>query len=86
MTVQYIQAFNLACAIAVPVRPYDGRTKTVGLGYHGRIRHHNPFALNSHAVVAILRVPIDILHTDTIGNSAAQSVSAGEAVEPLLKR
>ena len=33
-----------------------------------------------------LRVPIDILHADTVGKSAAQSVSAGETVEPLLKR
>src|SRR6516162_4460998 len=32
-----------------------------------------------------LRVPIDILHADTVGKSAAQSVSAGEAVEPLLR-
>ena len=58
----------------------------VGLGYHSRVRHHNPFPPNSYAIVPILRVLIDILHADTVSKSAAQSVSAGEAVEPLLKR
>jgi hypothetical protein len=31
-------------------------------------------------------MPIDILQTDTVGKSAAQSVSARKAVEPFLKR
>ena len=77
---------NLCVAVAVVVGPHNSRAEPVGLGYHGRVRHHNPFPLNSYAIVPILRVPIDILHADTVGKSAAQSVSAGEAVEPLLKR
>src|SRR6516225_6427709 len=79
---------DLCVAVAVVVGPHNSRAEPVGLSYHGRVRHLNPFFLNSHAIVAIsiLRVPIDILHTDTIGKSAAQSVSAGEAVEPFLVR
>ena len=73
-------------AVAVVIGPHNGGAEPVGLGYHGRVRHHNPFPLNSYAIVPILRISIDILHADTVGKSAAQSVSAGEAVEPLLKR
>src|SRR5215471_13579163 len=80
------EAANLCVAVAVVIGPHNGRAETVGLGYNGVVRHHNPFPLNSYAIVPILRVPIDILHADTVGKSAAQSVSAGEAVEPLLKR
>ncbi|MGC1236791.1 MAG: hypothetical protein WA838_19270, partial [Xanthobacteraceae bacterium] len=36
--------------------------------------------------MAFLCVPIDMLHTDTVGKSAAQSVFARKAVEPFLKR
>ena len=43
--------------------------------------HHNPFSLNPHTIVAILHVPIDILRTDTIGKSAAQSVFARKSAE-----
>ena len=75
----------MCVAGAVVVGPHNSRAEPVGLGYHGRVRHPNPFPLNSYAIVPILRVPIDILHADTVGKSAAQSVSAGEAVEPLLR-
>src|SRR5215467_5480300 len=80
------EAANLGVAVAIVIRPHNGRAKTVGLSHNGVVRHPNPFPLNSYAIVPILSVPIDILHADTVGKSAAQSVSAGEAVEPLLKR
>ena len=72
-------------AVAVVIGPHNSRAEPVGLGYHGRVRHHNPFPLNSYAIVPILRVPIDILHADTVGKSAAQSVSARKMVEPFLE-
>jgi hypothetical protein len=65
------EAANLGVAVAVVIGPHNSRAEPVGLSYHCRVRHLNPFALKSHAVVAILRIPIDILHTNTIGKSAA---------------
>ena len=37
-------------------------------------------------MVALLRVPVDVLNADTVGESAAQSISARKAVEPFLER
>ena len=80
------EATNSCCAEPVDIGPHDSRAETVGLGYHGRVRHHNPFSLNADTIVAILCVPIDILQTGTVGKGAAQSVSARKAVEPFLER
>src|SRR5215471_8707930 len=80
------EAANLCVAVAVVIGPHNGRAETVGLGYNGVVRHDEPLSIDSRTVVPILGVPVDILHADTVGKSAAQSVSAGEAVEPLLKR
>ena len=67
------------------IGPHHGRAETVGLGHNGVVGHHNPFSLNADTIVAILRVPIDILQTDTVGKGAAQSVSARKMVEPFLE-
>ena len=80
------EATNSFCAEPVDIGPHDGRAETVGLGYHGRVRHYNPFSLNSYTIVALLCFPVDILQTDTVGKSTAQSISARKAVEPFLER
>ena len=80
------EAANSCGPVAGVIGPHHGRAETVGLGYHGRVRHHNPFSLNADTIVAILCVPIDILQTGTVGKGAAQSVSARKAVEPFLER
>jgi len=61
----------LGIAVTVVIGPCNSRAEPVGLSYYGRVRHHNPFSLNSYTIMSMLRVPIDILHTDTIGESAA---------------
>jgi hypothetical protein len=76
----------LSIAVTVVIGPHDGRAETVRFSYNCRVGDYKPFPVNSHTIVALPGVPINILNTDTVGKSAAQSVSAGEAVEPLLKR
>ena len=66
----------MGVAVTVIIGPHDGRAETVGFGYNCRVGDHKPLPVNSDAIVPILRVPIDILHADTIGKSAAQSVFA----------
>ena len=79
------KAADLCVAVAVVIGPHNGRAEAVGLSYNGRVRYYQPLSMNSHAIMAFLCVPIDILHTDTIGESAAQSVSARKAIEPFLE-
>jgi len=80
------EAANLRCTIGFPVRPNHGRTKAVRLGYNREVRHDKPLPINSHPIVPILSVPVDILHTEAVGKGTAQASSACEAVEPRLKR
>ena len=60
---------RLRCAIATAlrIRPNYGRTKTVGLGYNRGVGHDKPLPINSYTVVPILRVQVDILHSDAVG-------------------
>jgi hypothetical protein len=67
----------LCVAVAVVIGPHNGRAETVGLGYNGVVRHDEPLSIDSHTIVPILGVPVDILHTDAVGN---------ETVEPRLER
>jgi D-isomer specific 2-hydroxyacid dehydrogenase, NAD binding domain len=52
----------LGVAVAVVIGPHNGGAETVGFGYNCRVRQHNPFSVNADTIVAILCVPIDILH------------------------
>src|SRR5437588_6601178 len=80
------KAADLGVAVTVVIGPHNSRTKAVGLGYNREVRHDKPLPINSYPIVPILRVPVDILHTETVGKGAAQASSARKAVEPRLKR
>src|SRR5215469_4527456 len=73
------EAANLCVGVAVVIGPHNGRAETVGLGYNGVVRHDEPLSIDSHTVVPILGVPVDILHTDAVGKGAAQAL-------PLARR
>jgi hypothetical protein len=98
-TIQPIAEYSLVCApqnkftnparsknYQSPQMPHNGRTETVGFGRNCRVRHHKPFSLNADTIMALLGVPVDVLHTDTVSKSAAQSVSTPKMLEPFLKR
>ena len=68
------------------IRPHDGRAETIGLGYDRRLRYDDPLSMETHAIVAIKRVPVDVLDTDAICERTAQAISARELIEPLLER
>jgi len=80
------KATNLSCAIAILVRPNHRRPITIRPRHQGRIRHHDPFTLDSHPIAAVLSVPIDILDTDAIGERTTHALAAGELIEPLMQR
>src|SRR2546430_13250224 len=80
------KAANLCCPIVISVRPHYGRAKTVGLGYNRDIRYDHPLPINSHAILPILSIPVDIFHADAVGKGAAQAFTAREAVKPRLER
>ena len=61
------KATNLCCTVGIPIRPYNGRTKTVGLVYNCGVRHDKPLPINSYTIVPILRVPVDIFNSDAVG-------------------
>ena len=80
------EAANLGVAVAVVVGPHNGLAETVGLGYNGGVRHDEPLSIDSHTIVPLLGVPVDILHTEAVGKRTAQALSARETVEPRLER
>jgi hypothetical protein len=80
------EAANSCRAVAVLIGPHNGRTETVGFGHNCRVRHHKPLSLNADTIMVLLGIPVDVLHTDTVSKSAAQSVSTPKVFEPFLKR
>ena len=48
------KAANLGVAVTVVIGPHDGWAEPVGFGYNCRVRHHNPFSLNSYTILALL--------------------------------
>ncbi len=80
------EASDPCLTVRVHVRPNDRRTEFVGLGDDGVVRDKDPFAVQAHAIVALLRVPIDVLDAEAVGERTAQSLFAGELVEPCMQR
>ena len=80
------EAANLGVAVAVVIGPHNGRAETVGLSHNGVVRHHKPFSVNADTIMALLCVPIDVLHVDAVSKSAAQPVSAPKVIEPFFQR
>ena len=73
-------------ALRVHVGPDNARPELVGLGDDGVVGDEDPFAVQVHAIVAILCVPIDVLDGKAVCERAAQSLFAGELVEPGIQR
>src|SRR6516165_5550718 len=80
------EAANVCVAVAVVKGPHNGRAETVGLGHNGGVRHDDPLSIDSHTIVPVLGVPVDVLHSGAVGKRAAQASSARETVEPRLER
>jgi hypothetical protein len=80
------EAANLRLSVGAHVWPDYGRPKLIRLGHHCIVRHDDPFAVEPHAIVAVLRVPIDVVDPEAVGEGAAESVAAREPVEPGFQR
>jgi hypothetical protein len=79
------EAANLCVAVAVVTGPHNSWAETVGLGYNGLVGHDEPLSINSHTILPIQGVPVDILHAKAVGKRTAQASSACEKVEPRLE-
>src|SRR5262249_53574067 len=77
---------NLGVAVTVVIAPHNGRAEAVGLGHNGCVRHYQPLSLESYTIVALLCVPIDVLHGDTVGKNAEQPISGIKVLKPFLQR
>ena len=76
----------MCVAVTVVKGPHNGRAEAVGLGYNRGIRHDDPLSIDSHTIVPVLRIPVDVLHSDAVCERAAQALAAGQTVEPRLER
>ena len=76
------EAANLRSPVGAHVWPDDGRPELIRLCHHCIIGHDDPFTVEPHAIVAVLRVPIDVVDLEAIGEGAAESVAAREPVKP----
>src|ERR1700742_347704 len=70
----------------IPHRPDHGAAGAVRFGDHGIVGPVDPFSLEPDAVVTVPGFPIDVGDHGAVGNRAARSLPALEAVEPGLER
>src|SRR5689334_24107627 len=79
------EAADLGRAVGIAIGPNNRRTKSVGLGYQRRLRHHDPLPVESDTIPAVLAVPINIFHFDAVRKRTAQALFAGELVKPRFE-
>ena len=72
--------------VGAHVWPDNGRPELIRLSHHCIIRHDNPFAVEPHAILAVLRIPIDVVDSEPVGEGAAEALAAREPVEPGFQR
>src|SRR5262249_52587228 len=80
------EAAKLGVAVTVVIGPHNGRAETVGFSHNGVVRYHKPFSMNADTIMALLCVPIDVLHAGAVGKSAAQPLSAPKVLKPFFQR
>ena len=80
------EAANLRLPVGAHVWPDNGRPELIGLGHHCVVRHDDPFAVEPHAILAVLRIPIDVVDPKAVGEGAAEALAAREPVEPRFQR
>ena len=61
------EAADLCLPVGAHVWPDNGRPELIRLGHHCVIWHDDPFAVEPHAIVAVLRIPIDVINSKAIG-------------------
>ena len=55
------EASNLRLPVGAHVGPDNGRPELVRLAHHCIVRNDDPFAVEPHAIVAVLCIPIDVV-------------------------
>jgi hypothetical protein len=66
------EAANLSLPVSAHVWPDNGRPELIRLAHHRIVRHDDPFAVEPHAIVAVLRIPIDVVDPKAVGERAAE--------------
>src|SRR4051812_18391235 len=79
------EAADLGAAVDV-IRPDHGAAGAVRLGDHGVVGHLDPVAQESHAIMSVARVPVDIVQRGAVSVGAAGTAAlAVQALEPALE-
>src|SRR6516165_4996263 len=73
------EAADLRLPVRVHVRPDHSGPELIRLGDYCIVRHDDPLAIQAHAIVALLRIPIDIVYPEAVGERAAQPIPARQA-------
>jgi hypothetical protein len=63
----------LRLSVGAHVWPYNGRLEFIRLGHHCIVRYEDPFAIEPHAIAAVLRIPIDVVDLETVGEGATET-------------
>src|ERR1700722_5765413 len=79
------KAADLGRSVGVHVRPHHGRTVPVRLRDQSRLGNNNPFAMQPHAITAVLNIPIDILYFEPVGKRTTQAFAARQLIKPRVK-
>jgi hypothetical protein len=72
--------------IVKPYRPNHRASRSVRFGDHGVVRNIDPIVVKADPVMAVFRFPIGVGDAFTIRHGAAESLAAGEMIEPRFKR
>ena len=73
--------------VGAHVWPDNGRPELIRLAHHRIVRHDDPFAVEPHAIVAVLRIPIDVVDPKAVGEGAAEGTEkAGKGVAKGVKK
>src|SRR3954467_8452159 len=68
------------------IRPDHGAADAVWLGDHGVVGHLNPVAQESHAIMSVAGVPVDIVQRRAVGvGTAGTAALAAQALEPAFE-
>src|SRR4030095_5724490 len=67
-------------------RPDHGPAGPIWLGDESVVGDVDPLALEAHAIVTVLRFPIDIGDGRAVGIGAARPLAASQAIEPGFER
>src|ERR1700757_1096107 len=66
---------DLRVSVVADIRPNYRPAVFVRFGYNGIVVYDNPISVESHSIVTVLCIPVDVVYFEPVGERAAESVS-----------